>query len=63
MWDSDHNEFPLRHLRIAEILAHAGRTAQARAALEEVLLIWKDADPGYAPVQQARDRLARLTAR
>jgi hypothetical protein len=21
MWDSDHNEFPLRHLRIAEILA------------------------------------------
>jgi TolB-like protein/tetratricopeptide (TPR) repeat protein len=59
-WDSDTNEHPLRHLRIARLHERANRTAEARAAIEEFLLIWKDADPGHPALLEAATALDRL---
>jgi hypothetical protein len=38
----------------------SGWTGKAIEQYEEFLDIWKDADPGIAEVEDARERLARL---
>jgi hypothetical protein len=59
-WDSDRDEFTLRHDRSARIHERNGRREEAKASLRELLLIWKDADPGHPAVADARARLERL---
>jgi tetratricopeptide (TPR) repeat protein len=59
-WDSDWNDFPPRLLRIAGIHERHGRIDEARAALHDLVLTWRDADPGFVLAEEARTRLARL---
>jgi hypothetical protein len=59
-WDTDRNELTLRRERIARIHERNGRNAEARAALEQLLLLWKDADPDLPALADARARLTRL---
>jgi tetratricopeptide (TPR) repeat protein len=59
-WDSDLNEFPARHLRLATLHELGDRPAAARAALQELLLIWKDADASHPLARDARRRLTSL---
>jgi TolB-like protein len=59
-WDSDLNEFPARHLRLATLHELGDRPAAARAALQELLLIWKDADASHLLARDARRRLTSL---
>lgn len=50
----------LARLQRARALSHAGMRAEARAAYDELLGIWKQADPALPVLQQARTEAARL---
>jgi eukaryotic-like serine/threonine-protein kinase len=50
----------LAHLGLARAHAMAGDTAKARAAYQEFLALWKDADPDIPILKQARAEYARL---
>jgi len=41
-------------------MAEAGDTAEARRAYQDLLAEWKDADPDYPPLLQAKTEYARL---
>ncbi|HKO12420.1 MAG TPA: hypothetical protein VJV22_10645, partial [Acidobacteriaceae bacterium] len=51
----------LAQLQLARALRAAGDTAESRAAYEQVLATWKDADPDAATVRQARAEYRTLT--
>jgi tetratricopeptide (TPR) repeat protein len=50
----------LARLEIARAYAMAGDTAKAKAAYQNFLTLWKDADPDIPVLQQAKAECARL---
>ena len=50
----------LAHLQIGRSYAIAGDTAKAKAAYEDFLTLWKDADPDIPILQQAKTEYAKL---
>jgi eukaryotic-like serine/threonine-protein kinase len=50
----------LAHLGLARAYAEAGDSAKSRAAYQDFLGIWKDADPDVPVLQQAKAEYARL---
>ena len=50
----------LAHLQIARAFMLQGETAKARAAYQDFLSLWKDADPDIPILKQARDERAKL---
>jgi len=50
----------LAHLQIGRAYAMAGDTAKARAAYQDFLTLWKDADPGIPILKQAKTEYAKL---
>jgi tetratricopeptide (TPR) repeat protein len=54
---------PFSRLRLARLYEEKGEKAKALAEYEKLGLIWKEADPGLAPVEEARARLAALKGR
>jgi len=56
-------EFPLgalAHLGVARAYALQGDTAKSRAAYQDFLTVWKDADPDIPILQQAKVEYAKL---
>jgi hypothetical protein len=50
----------LAHLGLARAYALHGDTAQARAAYQDFLTLWKDADPDIPILKQAKAEYAKL---
>jgi uncharacterized protein YfaS (alpha-2-macroglobulin family) len=50
----------LAHLQIGRAYAMAGDTAEARAAYQDFLTLWKDADPGAPVLKEAKAEYAKL---
>jgi eukaryotic-like serine/threonine-protein kinase len=50
----------LAHLQIGRANAMQGETAKARAAYQEFLTLWKDADPDISVLKRAKAEYARL---
>jgi serine/threonine protein kinase/tetratricopeptide (TPR) repeat protein len=50
----------LAHLGLARAYALAGDTAKSRAAYQDFLALWKDADPDIPILQQAKSEYAKL---
>ena len=50
----------LAHLQIGRAYVVQGDTAKAKAAYQDFLTVWKDADPGLPIFQQAKAEYARL---
>jgi tetratricopeptide (TPR) repeat protein len=50
----------LAHLQLGRAYAMAGDAAKAKAAYDEFLTLWKDADPGIPVLEQARAEYAKL---
>jgi eukaryotic-like serine/threonine-protein kinase len=50
----------LAHLQLGRAYAMQGETAKAKAAYQDFLAIWKDADPDAAAFKQAKSEYARL---
>jgi eukaryotic-like serine/threonine-protein kinase len=50
----------MARLELARIFARAGDTAKAKAAYEDVLAIWKDADSDVPVINQARAEYSKL---
>jgi hypothetical protein len=48
------------HLGLARASALKGDTAKARAAYQDFLALWKDADPDIAILKQAQAEFAKL---
>jgi serine/threonine protein kinase/tetratricopeptide (TPR) repeat protein len=57
---SDGPYYPLSFLGLARAAAMSGETAKSRKAYHDFLTLWKDADPGLAPLIQARKEYAVL---
>jgi eukaryotic-like serine/threonine-protein kinase len=53
-------EGALAHLQIGRAYAMQGDTAKARAALQDFLTLWKDADPDIPVLKQAKAEYAKL---
>jgi len=53
---------PLAHYEIALVYADQGDREQALAHLGLALDVWRDADPGYTPAREAREKLAELSS-
>jgi eukaryotic-like serine/threonine-protein kinase len=51
---------PLAHLQIGRAYATSGDTVKARAAYQDFLTLWKDADPDIPILKQAKAEYARL---
>jgi len=51
---------PLAHLQIGRAYAMAGDTAKAKAAYQDFLTLWKDADPDLPILKQAKAEYAGL---
>ncbi len=51
---------PFSRLRLARLYEEKGERVKALAQYEKLAEVWKDADPGLAPVAEARERLAAL---
>jgi len=52
--------YPLAHLGLARALVSTGNRADAIQAYLAFFALWKDADSGLQPLEQARQELARL---
>jgi len=52
--------FVLAHLGLARAYAMQGDTAKAKAAYQDFLALWKDADPDIPVLKQAKAEYARL---
>jgi hypothetical protein len=50
----------LAHLGLARAYAQAGDTAKAKAAYNDFLTLWKDADPGIPILVAAKSESASL---
>jgi hypothetical protein len=50
----------LAHLGLGRAYALQGETAKSRAAYQDFLTLWKDADPGIPVLQQAKAEYAKL---
>jgi eukaryotic-like serine/threonine-protein kinase len=50
----------LAHLQIVRAFAMAGDTAKAKAAYQEFLALWKDADPDIPILKEAKAEYAKL---
>ena len=50
----------LAHLQIGRAYAMAGDTAKAKAAYQDFLRLWKDADPGIRILKEAKAEYAKL---
>jgi hypothetical protein len=50
----------LAHLQIGRAYAMAGDAAKAKAAYQEFLTLWQDADPDIPILQQAKAEYAKL---
>jgi eukaryotic-like serine/threonine-protein kinase len=50
----------LAHLQIGRAYAMQGETAEAKAAYQDFLTLWKDADPDISVLKQAKAEYARL---
>lgn len=50
----------LAHLQLGRAYAMQGDTAKARAAYQDFLTLWKDADPDIPILKQAKAEYARL---
>jgi ATP/maltotriose-dependent transcriptional regulator MalT len=50
----------LAHLGLARAYARQGDTPKARAAYQDFLALWKNADPGIPILQAAKSELAKL---
>jgi eukaryotic-like serine/threonine-protein kinase len=50
----------LGHLQLGRAYALQGDTAKARAAYQDFLTLWKEADPGIPALEQAKAEYARL---
>ena len=50
----------LAHLQLGRAHAMQGDTAKARAAYQEFLTLWKDADPDIPILKQAKAEYAKL---
>ena len=50
----------LAHLQLGRAYAMAGETPMARAAYQDFLALWKDADPNILILKQAKAEYARL---
>lgn len=50
----------LAHLGLGRAYAVQGDTAHARAACQEFLTLWKEADPGIPILQQSKNEYAKL---
>jgi eukaryotic-like serine/threonine-protein kinase len=53
----------LAHLQLGRALAMSGDKIKARAAYQDFLSLWKDADPDIPILKQARAEYARIFAR
>jgi cytochrome c-type biogenesis protein CcmH/NrfG len=51
---------PAARLQLARALRDAGETAKAKAAYQDFLGLWKEADPDIPLLQQAKAEFARL---
>ena len=52
--------YPLAHLGIARAAVIAGDTARARTAYNELLALWKNADPDFPALVAAKQELTAL---
>ena len=50
----------LAHLEIARAFATQGETVKARAAYQDFLTLWKDADPEIPILKQAKAEFVKL---
>ena len=50
----------MAHLQLARALAHSGDTVKAKIAYNDLLTLWKNADPKIPMVNEARAEYARL---
>jgi eukaryotic-like serine/threonine-protein kinase len=50
----------LDHLQLARAYALSGDTAKAKAAYQDFLTLWKDADPDIPILKQAKAEYAKL---
>jgi eukaryotic-like serine/threonine-protein kinase len=50
----------LAHLQLGRAYAMAGDTAKAKAAYQDFLTLWKDADPNIPILKQAKTEYAKL---
>jgi tetratricopeptide (TPR) repeat protein len=50
----------LAHLQLGRAYAMQGDTAKARAAYQDFLTLWKDADPDIPVLNQAKAEYAKL---
>jgi tetratricopeptide (TPR) repeat protein len=53
---------PNTNYEMALIYESMGRMDDARSHLERALEVWADADPGYEPAAEAREKMAELTS-
>jgi hypothetical protein len=50
----------LAHLQLGRAYAMAGDTAKAKAAYQDFLTLWKDADPDIPILKEAKAEYAKL---
>ena len=50
----------MARLQLGRIFVRSGNTAKAKAAYQDVLTIWKDADPDIPILKQAKAEYAKL---
>ena len=51
---------PLAHLQLGRAYATMGDTVKAKAAYQDFLTLWKDADPDIPILKQAKAEYAKL---